>query len=275
MLSASSAPAGVELLDDLEETVVATVTAPTEIEEPEEIEEEAAEVGGGREPPRARRPPRRVARRAPPRAAKRASRSSSCACFAAGGRALRSTSCSSGSATRARATPAPATTSASRSRTCSPQRWELPKRAEAFGGLMTDGRIGPGMPRVAVLLPQTYMNESGRAVGPARGSTGSTSTSSSPCTTRSTCRSARCATRKGGGTAGHNGLKSLKQGLGRRRLLARAGRGGPARTRPIRRSSRQHVLSRFTEPRPTCGADRARRGRDRALCSSASRPEAA
>jgi peptidyl-tRNA hydrolase, PTH1 family len=25
------------------------------------------------------------------------------------------------------------------------------------------------MPRVAVLLPQTYMNESGRAVGPARG----------------------------------------------------------------------------------------------------------
>ena len=27
----------------------------------------------------------------------------------------------------------------------------------------------PGGPRVAVILPQTYMNESGDAVGPARG----------------------------------------------------------------------------------------------------------
>ena len=45
LLSAITAPPGVELLDDLEETVVATITAPTEIEEPEELEEEVAEVG--------------------------------------------------------------------------------------------------------------------------------------------------------------------------------------------------------------------------------------
>jgi large subunit ribosomal protein L25 len=45
VLSAVEAPAGVEFLDDLEETVVATVTAPTEIEEPEALEEEVAEVG--------------------------------------------------------------------------------------------------------------------------------------------------------------------------------------------------------------------------------------
>src|SRR5688572_20209741 len=50
MLSAVKAPAGVEFLDDLEETVVATVTAPTEIEEPEELEEEVAEVGEEGEP---------------------------------------------------------------------------------------------------------------------------------------------------------------------------------------------------------------------------------
>ena len=51
MLSSVTAPAGVELLDDLEETVVATVTAPTKVEEPEaEIEEEAALVGEGEEP---------------------------------------------------------------------------------------------------------------------------------------------------------------------------------------------------------------------------------
>lgn len=45
VLSALQAPAGVEFLDDPDETVVATVTAPTEIEEPEALEEEVAEVG--------------------------------------------------------------------------------------------------------------------------------------------------------------------------------------------------------------------------------------
>jgi large subunit ribosomal protein L25 len=45
-LSSVSAPGGVTFMVDLEETVVATVTAPSEvIEEPEEIEEEAALVG--------------------------------------------------------------------------------------------------------------------------------------------------------------------------------------------------------------------------------------
>jgi large subunit ribosomal protein L25 len=50
VLSAVKAPAGVEFLDDLDETVVATITAPTEIEEPEELEEEVAEVGAEGEP---------------------------------------------------------------------------------------------------------------------------------------------------------------------------------------------------------------------------------
>ena len=45
VLSAIEAPAGVEFLDDPDDTVVATVTAPTEIEEPEALEEEVAEVG--------------------------------------------------------------------------------------------------------------------------------------------------------------------------------------------------------------------------------------
>jgi large subunit ribosomal protein L25 len=45
-LASVAPPPGVTLLDDVEETVVATVTAPSEIvEEPEEIEEEAALVG--------------------------------------------------------------------------------------------------------------------------------------------------------------------------------------------------------------------------------------
>jgi large subunit ribosomal protein L25 len=44
MLSEISAPAGVTFLDDPEETVIATVTVPTEIEEPE-VEEETELVG--------------------------------------------------------------------------------------------------------------------------------------------------------------------------------------------------------------------------------------
>jgi large subunit ribosomal protein L25 len=45
-LESVTAPPGVTLLDNLEETVVATVTAPSEvIEEPEEVEEEAELVG--------------------------------------------------------------------------------------------------------------------------------------------------------------------------------------------------------------------------------------
>src|SRR4029450_3130171 len=51
-------------------------------------------------------------------------------------------------------------------------RWDLPQARKAFGGLITEGRTGPGGPRVAVLLPQTYMNDSGQAAGPARGEFG-------------------------------------------------------------------------------------------------------
>src|SRR5437764_11477041 len=48
-------------------------------------------------------------------------------------------------------------------------RWELPKPKQKYRGLLTEGRTGPGAPRVAILLPQTYMNDAGSSVGPARG----------------------------------------------------------------------------------------------------------
>ena len=48
-LSEVSPPEGVEFLDDPEETIVATVTTPTEVEEPE-IEEEAVLIGEDGEP---------------------------------------------------------------------------------------------------------------------------------------------------------------------------------------------------------------------------------
>ena len=54
-LSEVTAPAGVEFLDDLEETIIATVVVPTEVEEPEEIEEETELVGEDGEPIERRR----------------------------------------------------------------------------------------------------------------------------------------------------------------------------------------------------------------------------
>ena len=45
-------------------------------------------------------------------------------------------------------------------------RWESAQAQAAYRGLLTEGRIGPGQPRVAVLLPQTFMNEAGESVGP-------------------------------------------------------------------------------------------------------------
>ena len=50
MLASVPVPEGVEFLDDLEETVVATVIFPTVEEEPEEVEEETELVGEDGEP---------------------------------------------------------------------------------------------------------------------------------------------------------------------------------------------------------------------------------
>jgi large subunit ribosomal protein L25 len=49
-LSEVTAPEGVEFLDDPEETIIATVVVPTEVEEPEEIEEETELIGEDGEP---------------------------------------------------------------------------------------------------------------------------------------------------------------------------------------------------------------------------------
>jgi large subunit ribosomal protein L25 len=45
LLSEISPPRGVTFLDDAEETVIATVTMPSQVEEPEEVEEETELVG--------------------------------------------------------------------------------------------------------------------------------------------------------------------------------------------------------------------------------------
>jgi PTH1 family peptidyl-tRNA hydrolase len=128
------------------------------------------------------------------------------------------------------------------------ERWRLPRAKKKYGGLYTDGRTGPGGPRVGVLLPQTYMNESGNAVGPARGALGVPLDRVVAVHDEIDLPFGRIEVRLGGGLAGHNGLKSLKQGLGSadfRRV--RVGVGRPDTTDPEIVSA--HVLGRFSEPR--------------------------
>jgi PTH1 family peptidyl-tRNA hydrolase len=126
------------------------------------------------------------------------------------------------------------------------QRWELPRAKTKFGGLLTEGRTGPGGPRVAVLLPQTYMNDAGRSVGPARGSYKLALERVLVVHDEIDLPFGDIRTRIGGGLAGHNGLKSLKAELGGADFArVRVGVGRPDSTDPELVSA--HVLGPFRE----------------------------
>lgn len=94
------------------------------------------------------------------------------------------------------------------------RRWELPKPKKTFNGLLSQGRTGPGGPRVAVLQPLTYMNESGTSAGPARGALKVELDRVLVVHDEIDLPFGEIRPRLGGGLAGHNGLKSLKRGLG-------------------------------------------------------------
>src|SRR5687768_6451888 len=72
----------------------------------------------------------------------------------------------------------------------------------------------PGGPRVGVLLPQTFMNEAGRAASPARGELGVDLDHIVALHDEIDLPFGTVQARLGGGLAGHNGLKSLKRELG-------------------------------------------------------------
>ena len=128
------------------------------------------------------------------------------------------------------------------------QRWQLPKAKTKFNGLLTEGRTGPGGPRVAVLLPQTYMNEAGRSVGPARGAFKVPLERVLVVHDEIDVPFGEVRPRVGGGLAGHNGLKSLKADLGGADFTrVRIGVGRPDSTDPEIVSA--HVLGAFAEPK--------------------------
>ena len=127
-------------------------------------------------------------------------------------------------------------------------RWELGRARKRFGGLIAEGRIRPGGPRVAILLPQTYMNESGDAAGPARGSLGIANDRIVALHDEIDLPFGEVRSKLGGGVAGHNGLKSLERGLGGRDFWrVRIGVGRPDSTDPEVVS--RYVLGRFSEER--------------------------
>jgi PTH1 family peptidyl-tRNA hydrolase len=127
-------------------------------------------------------------------------------------------------------------------------RWQLGKPKSKYRGLITDGRTGVGGPRVAILMPQTYMNEAGKSVGPARGELRVEPDHIVVVHDEIDLPFAEVRSRLGGGLAGHNGLKSIKAALGTADFQrVRVGVGRPATTDPELVAA--YVLGKFREPK--------------------------
>jgi PTH1 family peptidyl-tRNA hydrolase len=118
--------------------------------------------------------------------------------------------------------------------------------ASERGSAGSGGPAGAGAPRVAVLCPQTFMNDAGRSVGPARGAFKLALERVLVVHDEIDLPFGDVRTRLGGGLAGHNGLKSLKRELGSADFMrVRVGVGRPSSTDPDVVSA--YVLGRFRE----------------------------
>jgi peptidyl-tRNA hydrolase, PTH1 family len=127
------------------------------------------------------------------------------------------------------------------------RRWDLPKAKKKYAGEPSEGRTGPGGPRTALLKPQTYMNEAGRSVGPARGSFHLDLDRLLVLHDEIDLPFGEVRVRLGGGLAGHNGLKSLKRELGGADFhRVRIGVGRPDSTDPDIVAA--YVLGKWRQP---------------------------
>jgi peptidyl-tRNA hydrolase, PTH1 family len=131
------------------------------------------------------------------------------------------------------------------------ERWGLGRARERYRGRIAEGRVrgelgAPAGPRVAVLWPQTYMNDAGRSAGPARGALELALDRVLVVHDEIDIPFGDVRARVGGGLAGHNGLKSLRRELGGPEFVrVRVGVGRPDSSDPEVVSS--YVLARFRE----------------------------
>jgi PTH1 family peptidyl-tRNA hydrolase len=111
-----------------------------------------------------------------------------------------------------------------------------------FSGSLSEVRLGDA--RVALLKPETYMNESGRSLGAAARFFKVEPEQVLVVHDDVDLETGRLQARAGGGLAGHNGLRSLAQHVGSQDFLRlRIGVGRPGRGDP--RSVADWVLSSF------------------------------
>ena len=155
---------------------------------------------------------------------------------------------------------------------------------DRFRGRLAEGhaRSAPSLPgaperlagpRVAVLCPQTFMNDAGRSVGPARGALKLPLERVLVVHDEIDLPFGEVRTRLGGGLAGHNGLKSIKRELGGAEFMrVRVGVGRPDSTDPEIVSA--YVLGRFRES-PDARCAELVRGRAQRACSCGVRARSA
>jgi PTH1 family peptidyl-tRNA hydrolase len=112
-----------------------------------------------------------------------------------------------------------------------------------FNGRLAEVRVDGH--RVGLLKPETYMNESGRSVGAAARFYKLQPDAVLAVHDEIDLESGRLQVRRGGGLAGHNGLRSIASHLNSTDFLRlRVGVGRPGRGDP--RRPRDYVLSNFT-----------------------------
>jgi PTH1 family peptidyl-tRNA hydrolase len=111
-----------------------------------------------------------------------------------------------------------------------------------FSGQLSEFRVGEQ--KLALLKPETYMNESGRSIGAAARFFKVEPGALLVVHDDVDLEPERLQARLGGGLAGHNGLRSIAQALGTNDFLRlRIGVGRPGRG--DRRSVSDYVLSKF------------------------------
>ncbi len=134
------------------------------------------------------------------------------------------------------------------------RRWGIALSRKQFNGKIGSGSIG--MESVTLLEPQTFMNLSGRSVGPALGFLQIPPDHLIVIHDEIDLPLARLRIKQGGGHGGHNGLRSIHQCIGTSEYLRiRVGVG-----RPEHGDVTNHVLGRFgdgEQPDVLAGVDKA------------------